>query len=192
MCRSFRFYSRFLTGNDCTLDEYLSLFRKAICMDVVLAILIPVAGAIPLIMMAASGSKEMSSPISIILIVLLVLVTIVFVVDAILVAYYKSMVENAAEHMNQTAPDSDNLLKWLYICLGSATTGLVLYAARILMEILFAISIEHSFSTTWYTYVIAIFFFGLKAMRVASIRTFGQWIEENWAVQAKSNRENAV
>jgi hypothetical protein len=163
-------------------------------MDLVLAILIPATAALHIVMVA-SGSKESSevlSPINIALIVLLVLVTILFVVDAILMVCYKTMVESAAERMNETVPDSDTLLKWLWICAGSATTGLVLYAARILVEIVFAMSIAHNSSSTWYIYALAILFLGLKAMRVASIWTFGKWIKENWAVKTKSNRESAV
>jgi len=167
-----------------TLEDYIYLFRRTICLDIVMTVLYCVLGGISFLTPIATGSaKSVLTPMSILSLVLLVLVLAFWVTDAILVAYLKNMV-HSYEH-EPSAPDC--VITWLWVSVASSIVGILVYIVRIGLEILMLVSEMHMESessdvswTPWLVVIISFIYVAVKVLRVFAFASFRSWIRVHW------------
>jgi len=202
MCRSLFLYTKFLTTSteDITLEDYLYMFRRTICLDITLIIVYVITSILPLVIglipALTMGSmivlKAFLANTAVLVSLGLLFIIIAFwVADAILVAHYKSMVESAAAEETPTA--SDSLITSLWICTVSAAIGILVYALRFVLELVIFVSIEHMSKSrlAFLPYLLIPVYLLVKTLRVFAFYSFRQWMNVHWSSE-KSACSNAV
>lgn len=190
MCRSLRLYYRFVVpGNreNLTLEDYTYLFRRTICLDIVMAIVYGILGITQFLQtMAMAG---LSQWINVVSLVMLLLVIAFWVADAILVGYLKNMV-HTYEH-EPSAPDC--VITWLWVAVGSSIAGILVYIVRIGLEIMITASLMHDKSSSWVAgvgVIVGVLYLSVKVLRVFAFASFRSWIREHWS--SKSTEQSSA
>jgi hypothetical protein len=169
MCKRFRFYNSFVTNTDeKTLADYISLFRRSICVDVILSVVYGVLG----VTLICLTPQVLDSPIGIISSVVLAAVSLFWLLDAALMARFKQVVEA----WSGAGDPPSEVTTWFHICLVSATVGIVLYFIRLALEVATSITITHDIQQQFVGYVITLLLAGLKIMRVLAVNSFSRWL----------------
>jgi len=169
MCKRFRFYNSFLTNtSEKTLADYISLFRRSICVDIVLSVVYGVLGGT----LICVTPQVLDSPIGIISSAVLALVSLVWLLDAALMARFK----HVTEAWSGAGDPPSEVTRWFHICVVGATVGIVLYFIRLAIEVATSIAIAHDIQQQFAGYVITLLLAGLKIMRVLAVSSFSRWL----------------
>merc|ERR1712187_868767 len=185
MFKRFRFYNSFVTNSgEKTLEDYVGLFRRSICVDIVLAVLYSAAGGIPIV----ATPQVLQAPIGIISSAALATVVLFWLLDAAFMVRFKRIVE-AWSDAGEPPPE---LTTWFRICIVSATIGIVLYFIRLALEVATSVVVTHDIHSQWYTYVSTLCFAGLKIMRVRAVNSFSRWLSVTQSKKTSDPRQNTV
>lgn len=155
-----------------TLDEYLALFRRCICMDLVLAavyaaIAFEAGMQIPSYGHAAGFLDEVMFAVA-------ALVVLFWIADACLVAHFKNIVETSRGRAETMA----KVIKWKRLCVANASIGLILYGTRLAVEA-YQFWKEGVFANMLYPLAFG-FLLILKTMRVLAFNSFSKWLRLYW------------
>jgi hypothetical protein len=169
MCKRFRYYNSFITDTDQkTLADYISLFRRSICVDIILAVVYGVLGGIQICL----HPQVLDSLLGIISSAVLVLVSLFWLLDAALMARFKQVVEA----WSGAGDPPSEVTTWFHICVVSATVGIVLYFIRLALEVASSFALTHDIHQQLYGYLITLLLAGLKIMRVLAVNSFSRWL----------------
>eukprot|EP00929_Paragymnodinium_shiwhaense_P017673 TRINITY_DN12722_c0_g1_i1.p1 TRINITY_DN12722_c0_g1~~TRINITY_DN12722_c0_g1_i1.p1 ORF type:complete len:196 (+),score=38.28 TRINITY_DN12722_c0_g1_i1:83-670(+) len=172
MCKSVRVYMAFITETEArTLEEYLNLFNRCVCMDAVLAMIYAISSA-------AIGSKLLQGDVDLVeklMVILTVGVLLLFIIDLMLVLHLRGKVVKLAGQ-----PEAlDRIIKAKRLCVLNGTTALTLYTLRYGIELLQLYNLN-LLNSQFFSVLFLAFILVVKAMRMLALNSFSKWARMFW------------
>lgn len=170
---------------DRSLDDYLAFFKKAIRIDVLIAVAIGMSTALQAYVFYKIG--EMTRRNILTMSVASGAVAMLFV-DALLVAYFMHLVKALVDQ----ADSMNRLIFWKRICVANSSVALMVYIGHLILEIALPMEIDmpgdtHArVSDNSSTYAVVVKYAGTavifiyKPMRILAFNTFSKWLRHRW------------
>lgn len=158
-------------------DEYMALFRRCICMDVVLAVIYTALGMVSLM----AHKHSFRSGWSIVLNASLAAVIVLWLIDAVLVCSFQ---RNLADSMGKPPEtvEMDSIIKWKRIIVANAGVGFGFYVLHLALEMYVAYrgNVLNQMVGSLAGMAVA---FVLKLLRLLAINSFSCWVRKHWDLQ---------
>lgn len=173
---------------DRSLDDYLAFFKKAIRIDVLIAVAIGMSTALQAYICQKIG--EMTRRNILTMSVASGAVAMLFV-DALLVAYFMHLVKALVDQ----ADSMNRLIFWKRICVANSSVALMIYIGHLILEIALPMEIDmpgdtharvsdnsstHSVLLKYAKYAGMAVIFIYKPMRILAFNTFSKWLRHRW------------
>jgi len=184
MC-NFGFYKSFVTNSDeKTVEDYVGLFRRSICMDILLAVVYGGLGVCKI----AANPEVLQVPIGIIANAVLATVTLFWLLDAAFMVRFKQIVEAWSD----AGEPPLELTTWFRICIVSATTSIVLYLINLALEVATSVVVTRDIQSQLVSYVITLCLAVFKIMRVRAVNSFSRWLSVTQSKKTSGPRQETV
>jgi len=182
MC-NFGFYKSFVTNSDeKTVEDYVGLFRRSICMDILLAVVYGGLGVCKI----AANPEVLQVPIGIIANAVLATVTLFWLLDAAFMVRFKQIVEAWSD----AGEPPLELTTWFRICIVSATTGVVLFFVKLALEVAESVVTHDYYFLVFYAETLC--FACIKIMRVRAVNSFSRWLSVTQSKKTSGPRQETV
>lgn len=176
---------------DRSLDDYLAFFKKAIRIDVLIAVVIGMSTALQAYVFYKIGEMTRRNILTrrdiLTMSVASGAVAMLFV-DALLVAYFMHLVKALVDQ----ADSMNRLIFWKRICVANSSVALMVYIGHLILEIALPMEISmpgdpHArVSDNSSTYAVVVKYAGMavifiyKPMRILAFNTFSKWLRHRW------------
>mmetsp|Transcript_24184 Transcript_24184/g.43786 ORF Transcript_24184/g.43786 Transcript_24184/m.43786 type:complete len:194 (+) Transcript_24184:75-656(+) len=162
-----------------SLDEYMSLFNRCICMDIVLAVIYTVLG----VSSTALHQFSFQSGLSLALNASLVPVIVLWLIDAGLVFSLRGRVADSMGKPSRSTRDRDIIISRKRTIVTNASVCIAFYVLRFALEV-YATYSASIFKNMIGSFVALALMCALKTLRLFAINSFGRWVSKHWDAQS--------
>jgi len=173
MCRKLALYYSFVSETEKkTFDEYMELFRRSVCMDIVLVVLYGVLAVVSMTSLKLPGNSE--QPLQTLQKILMCVVIVLWLVDACLLTNFIKIVRSC-QHTLMQPTAMQKMILWKRICATNAGVGLAVYTVRLGINLL--LGAQHGIHQNMLIQFLMLgFVLALKVMRVLAVNSFSKWL----------------